>query len=207
MLLNFASRSSNSSKQRNASGQMRRFDLFGHRVSINFEQNGDTYRSSFGGFMTLIAYILLLSIFISKVVIMINYDDDKMSSHTSYIDGESDQRPPDQFLKDHEFYPYLHISNNVFKKYPYSFENVMNYLDIRFWSNKKQLGAVRCNENRIGNSKDGVVICPRDIGNAHFNTSKFKRADIQISIRVCTLKNNKNCVTNDTLIDKFLKET
>ena len=55
---------------------IRNQDIFGEKVSLNFEKKGSTFKTSLGGFLTLIFYMLILAIGTNAFVIVYNHSKD-----------------------------------------------------------------------------------------------------------------------------------
>ena len=44
------------------------YDKFGHQISLNFEQKGNLFKTSSGGLVTILMYLVLLSYFIAMFI-------------------------------------------------------------------------------------------------------------------------------------------
>ena len=54
-------------------------DIFGEKVSLNFDKNVSDYKTSLGSFITLIINSLLLALFVLKFIKMDSHRDDLIS--------------------------------------------------------------------------------------------------------------------------------
>ena len=55
-------------------------DLFGHQVTLNFNQNGDTHTTLVGGFFSIIIKAAMTVYIMINVIKLINYDGDTINT-------------------------------------------------------------------------------------------------------------------------------
>jgi hypothetical protein len=74
---------------------LKRRDIFGHHIALNFDNENPTHRTWVGGIFSLIIYGLIISMIISKAVRIVTYDNPDLNTIK--------ERDPGILLADHKF--------------------------------------------------------------------------------------------------------
>ena len=67
--------------------KIRNQDSYGHQISLNFNRKGETNNTVFGGIVSIILKSILACIFVSKMIVMFNYDDTTIRNYKVPIDN------------------------------------------------------------------------------------------------------------------------
>jgi hypothetical protein len=63
-------------------------DEFGHPVQLNFKGQGGTAKTPFGGFISMFYKITMLTYFVIRLRIMINYENNSVGQSTGIMEVE-----------------------------------------------------------------------------------------------------------------------
>ena len=64
-------------------------DLYGHQISINFDNSGDNYKTNIGGVISLILTAALIALFSIDLQNMLNHENDAINDETVKHDSEN----------------------------------------------------------------------------------------------------------------------
>jgi hypothetical protein len=59
---------------------LKRRDIFGHQISLNFDNENPTHNTGFGGVATVVIYCLLLTLVLSKAVRVVGYGNPDLNT-------------------------------------------------------------------------------------------------------------------------------
>ena len=59
---------------------MKRFDVFGHPIRLNFDNFNSTHNTKIGGLFSLLVYLIIAAMMISKTIRVVTNDNPDMST-------------------------------------------------------------------------------------------------------------------------------
>ena len=65
---------------------MKKYDMFGHEIRLNFDKNGSKYTSAFGGVVSLIIRVMLGSYVFYRCYTMLHRDDNEFEQEKFVLD-------------------------------------------------------------------------------------------------------------------------
>lgn len=77
-------------------------DIFGHQISMNFDNKNPTHNTLIGGLFTQLTYFMIVGILVFKTIRVVTYENPDLSSITGFS--------PEDLIVDHEF-PKLNLLN------------------------------------------------------------------------------------------------
>ena len=85
---------------------MKRFDIFGHAITLNFNRRGNTYNTGLGGFLSIVLHGVFLYLIYVKSLDVINRKQLNVSMGTQITDIEE---TGEIIMEQYNFLPFLRI--------------------------------------------------------------------------------------------------
>lgn len=110
-------------------GCTKQFDMFGHTIALNFNQEGNTHQTGLGGCVSLLVYLLFLFYMGLNIARMMTYQNDEVSLHSGLIETEAH---PVLYNETRMKLFYALRNQRDFSKQVLLDEELSTYLDFKF---------------------------------------------------------------------------
>ena len=113
-------------------------DMFGYSVVLNFNQQGETFRTSLGGVVSVILKLILSTYFLIQVKKMLNNEMDQLGLNQTLTNFDEVGRVP---LRESGMIPFLRIiDGQTYKSKEYDPAVFRKFISMGAWKLKKKDG-------------------------------------------------------------------